>query len=197
MSSDERQRATSSDLDDDVSDHIARLQRTVGTQKQAQRLFMLAVKTRNDAATEAERLLRDAAAQSEHLREDALAETGTVREQLAAWLDERKQDTEKAAADLLATARRGSEEARSHTMRTAMADAEQTAAAAAARNLAAAGADAEDLRHRSRTVIEQAAEVAIGAQDIADELASSLTAQLARHGRALERARALLSELDR
>lgn len=165
-------------LDAPAPDHVATLRATLDAQQQAQEMLAIAAQTRSSATEQAEQILLEARDAAERMRAEAAADAERVRRETAERVAAQRARVDEAVTELTEAAARDAEGIRAEAMRTAMAEAEQTARMYVGEAAARGARDAEEIRGRAREVLVRASELGAGLQASVASLTDTLAAAM-------------------
>lgn len=158
----------------DHVDHTATLRATRDAQQQAQEMLALASQTRTTATEQAEQIVVEARDAAERMRADAARDAERIRRDAADWVVTQRARVETAVTEATDAAAKDAEDIRSEAMRSAMAEAEQTARLYIGEAAARGARDADLIRGQARDVLAQASELATDLQTAVRDLAEAL-----------------------
>ncbi|MFC5727766.1 MULTISPECIES: hypothetical protein [Nocardioides] len=170
-------------------DHVATLRATLDAQQQAQEMLAIASQTQTSATEQAEQILVEARDAAERMRAEAAADADRVRKETAERVAAQRARVDQAVAELTEAAAKDAENIRAEAMRSAMAEAEQTARMYVGEAAARGARDAEEIRGRAREVLIRAAELGAGLQASMTSLADTLAG-------AMDTVRGQITEID-
>ena len=145
-----------------TSEHADTLRAARDTQHRAQELFALAAQARSDATEQAEQVIEEAQRAADALRSDAEREAERTRNELSGWASAQRSRVEALVSDVLETARTDADDIRAEALRTAMAEAQETARVYVAEATARGARDAEIIRQQARDLLTRASELGTG-----------------------------------
>ena len=157
-----------------LPDHAATLRATRDAEQQAQDMLAMASRTRTAATEQAEQIVLEAQAAAERMRSDAARDAERTRREAADWVATQRTRVDALITEATEAVDAEVEDIRAEALRSAMAEAEQTARLYVGEAASRGARDAEAIRAGAREVLDQARELAAGLQASVRELAESL-----------------------
>lgn len=140
-----------------VTEHADTLRAAREAQERAHEMLTMAATARDDASTQAEQILLEAVSAAEEVRAEATSEAESVRAEAVTWVKAQRDRVTSMTAQMQREAERDVEHIRTEAMRSAMADAEQTARVYAKEANARGHRDAAEIRGKARETLHHTA----------------------------------------
>lgn len=157
------------------TDHAATLRATRDAQQQAQEMLAMASHTRTAASEQAEQIVVEAHTAAERMRADAARDAERTRREAADWVATQRTRVDALITEATEAVDAEVEDIRAEALRSAMAEAEQTARLYVGEAASRGARDAEAIRANAREVLDQARVLASDLQGVVRELAEALT----------------------
>lgn len=157
------------------TDHAATLRATRDAQQQAQEMLAMASHTRTAASEQAEQIVVEAHAAAERMRSDAARDAERTRREAAEWVATQRTRVDALITEATEAVDAEVEDIRADALRSAMAEAEQTARLYVGEAASRGARDAEAIRANAREVLDRARVLATDLQGAVRELAEALT----------------------
>lgn len=155
-------------------DHAATLRATRDAQQQAQEMLAMASHTRTAASEQAEQIVVEAHTAAERMRADAARDAERTRREAADWVSTQRTRVDALIAEATEAVDAEVEDIRAEALRSAMAEAEQTARLYVGEAASRGARDAEAIRGNAREVLDRARVLATDLQGAVRELAEAL-----------------------
>lgn len=156
-------------------EHAATLRATRDAQQQAHEMLAMVSHTRTAASEQAEQIVVEAHDAAERMRADAARDAERTRREAADWVTTQRTRVDALITEATEAVGAEIEDIRAEALRSAMAEAEQTARLYVGEAASRGARDADAIRANAREVLDQARGLATDLQGAVRDLAEALT----------------------